>query len=106
MVRGRGSVKTRARSAGADDRAAADPQAEARRDSLVPRPHRQTSRSQQGLTWKMGYFTYPISMQVLSLVGLLERRALNLSKNIKREIRRLTKTCTACKAQLSDDRNM
>ena len=76
------------------------------RDPLVPRPHRQTSGSQQGLTWKMGYFTYPISMQVLSLVGLLERRALNLSKNMKREIRRLTKTSTACKARLSDDRNV
>jgi len=45
-------------------------------------------------------------MQVLSFVGLLERRALNLSKNIKREIRRLTETSTACKTQLSDDRNM
>ena len=45
----------------------------------------------------MGYFTYPISMQVLSFVGLLERSALNLSRNIKREIRRLKKTSTACK---------
>lgn len=53
----------------------------------------------------MGYFTYPISMQVPSFVGLLERSALNLSENIKGE-RRLTKTSTACKAQLSDDRNM
>ena len=45
-------------------------------------------------------------MQVLSFVGLLEWRALNLSKNIKREIRRLTETSTACKTPLSDDRNM
>ena len=57
MVRGRGSVKTRARSAGAEDSSGDDPQVEAWRDPLAPRAHRQTPGSQQGLTWKMGYFT-------------------------------------------------
>ena len=45
----------------------------------------------------MGYFTYPISMQVLSFVGLLERSALNLNENPQREMRRPTNTSTACK---------
>ena len=43
-------MKTRARSAGADDSAVADPQVEAGRDPLVPRTHRQSSGSPQGLT--------------------------------------------------------
>ena len=50
-------MKTRARSAGAEDSSGDDPQVEAWRDPLAPRAHRQTPGSQQGLTWKMGYFT-------------------------------------------------
>ena len=38
----------------------------------------------------MGYFTYPISMQVLSFVGLLERSALHLNENPQREMTETT----------------
>lgn len=68
-------MKTRARSAGADDRAAADPQAELREGLTGTPPPQADFRSQQGLTWKWGTSHIRSLCRCCRLVGLLERES-------------------------------